>query len=185
MPDPDVGGRRTVERTIGIAVGIPQPWGAELDAARASTGDPQAALIPAHVTLLGPTVLPASAELDRKIDRLLRKVAAANEPFAVQLRGTGTFRPVNQVVFVALAAGIAECERLADSIRTGPLRRELAHPYHPHVTVGHDVPGAALDDVFERMADYSARFVVDHFTRYEHTGTGRWEPIRDYRLRTR
>lgn len=174
-----------MERTIGIAIGIPQPWGAELDAARASTGDPQAALIPAHVTLLGPTVLPVSAELDRRIDRLLRKVAAASAPFAIQLRGTGTFRPVSQVVFVALAAGIAECERLAAAIRTGPLRRELVHPYHPHVTVGHDVPGPALDGVFEQMADYSARFTVDHFTRYEHTGDGSWEPLRDYPLRPR
>jgi 2'-5' RNA ligase len=134
------------------------------------------------VTLLGPTVLPVSAELDERIDRLLASVAAANAPFAVQLRGTGTFRPVSQVVFVALATGIVECERLAASIRTGPLARDLAHPYHPHVTIGHDVPEKALDAVFERLAGYSARFEVDHFTRYEHNGTGRWQPIRDYPL---
>ncbi|MEV4412985.1 2'-5' RNA ligase family protein [Catellatospora sp. NPDC049609] len=171
-----------MERTIGIAIGIPQPWGAELDAARASTGDPLAALIPSHVTLLGPTMLAVSADLDRRIDELLERVAADNAPFAIQLRGTGTFRPVSQVVFVALAAGIVECERLADAIRTGPLARELAHPYHPHVTVGHDVPAPALDDVFERMADYTARFEVDHFTRYQHNGDGRWQPVRDYPL---
>nr|WP_144122149.1 2'-5' RNA ligase family protein [Catellatospora sichuanensis] len=172
-----------MERTIGIAIGIPQPWGAELDAARASTGDPLAALIPSHVTLLGPTMLPVSADLDRRLDELLLSVAEQNAPFAIQLRGTGTFRPVSQVVFVALATGIGECEQLAGGIRTGPLARELAHPYHPHVTIGHDVPGPALDDVFERMADYSARFEVGHFTRYEHNGSGSWQPIRDYALR--
>lgn len=171
-----------MERTIGIAIGIPQPWGAELDAARASTGDPLAALIPSHVTLLGPTMLPISADLDRSIDELLLRVAGENRPFAIQLRGTGTFRPINQVVFVALATGIVECEQLAEGVRTGPLARELAHPYHPHVTIGHDVPEQALDDVFERLSGYSARFDVDHFTRYEHNGNGRWEPIRDYHL---
>lgn len=172
-----------MERTIGIAIGIPQPWGAELDAARASTGDPLAALIPSHVTLLGPTMLPVSADLDRHLDELLVSVAERNAPFSIQLRGTGTFRPVSQVVFVALATGIGECEQLAGAIRTGPLARELAHPYHPHVTIGHDVPEPALDDVFDRMADYSARFDVDHFTRYEHNGSGSWQPIRDYPLR--
>ena len=109
-------------------------------------------------------------------------VAADTEPFEVQLRGTGTFRPVSQVVFVAMAAGIAECERLADAIRTGPLWRELAHPYHPHVTVAHDVPGAALDAAYERLGGYTARFEVDHFTRYEHSGDGVWRPVRHYPL---
>lgn len=171
-----------VERTIGVAIGVPQPWGAELDGHRAATGDPAAALIPAHVTLLGPTVLPMSASLDEQIDELLTAAAAAHPPFWIHLRGTGTFRPINQVVFIAVAAGIAECERLATSVRSGPLHRELAHPYHPHVTVAHDVPESALDEVYGRLADYEARFEVGHFTRYEHTGDGRWQPVRSYPL---
>ena len=171
-----------MERTIGVAIGIPQPWGAELDAHRASTGDPMAPLVPAHVTLLGPTVLPISSALDVQIDDLLESAATDLDPFPVQLRGTGTFRPVSQVVFVALASGIAECERLATLVRSGPLDRELAHPYHPHVTVAHDVPEPAMDEIFERLAGYSATFEVDHFTRYEHSGDGRWRPIRSYKL---
>jgi 2'-5' RNA ligase len=171
-----------MERTIGVAIGIPQPWGAEIDAYRAATGDPVAPMVPAHITLLGPTALPTSSTLDDEIDKLLLDVAANNEPFDVQLRGTGTFRPISQVVFVAMAAGIAECERLAAAVRSGPLWRELTHPYHPHVTVAHDVPGPALDAVFERLARYTARFEVDHFTRYEHSGDGRWKPVRHYAL---
>jgi 2'-5' RNA ligase len=171
-----------MERTIGVAIGIPQPWGAELDARRAATGDPVAPMVPAHITLLGPTALPTSSTLDEEIDKLLLEVAANAEPFDVHLRGTGTFRPVSQVVFVAVVAGIAECEQLADAVRSGPLWRELVHPYHPHVTVAHDVPGPALDAVFERLARYTARFEVDHFTRYEHSGDGRWKPVRHYVL---
>lgn len=171
-----------MERTFGVAIGVPQPWGAELDAQRAATGDPAAPLIPAHVTLLGPTVLPVSPTLDEEIDKLLTSVAAVHDPFSIHLRGTGTFRPVSQVVFVVVASGIAECEQLAKSVRSGPLRRELAHPYHPHVTVAHDAPEPAMDEVYERLGRYSAQFDVDHFTLYEHGSDGRWKPIRDYRL---
>lgn len=169
-----------MERTIGIAIGIPQPWGAELDAHRASTGDPAAALIPAHVTLLGPTIVAPS--LDLKIDALLRAVAAGHEPFGIRLRGTGTFRPISPVVFVAVAAGVAQCGRLASAIRSGPLRHEPAHPYHPHVTVAHEIPGPAMDEVYERLSGYRADFEAQHFTLYEHSGDGCWKSVRDYRL---
>jgi 2'-5' RNA ligase len=171
-----------MHRTVGVAIGVPQPWGAELDAHRAWTGDPVAPMVPAHVTLLGPTMLPMSSTLDDEIDRHLSAIARLCEPFAMHLCGTGTFRPISPVVFVALAAGIAECARLADSVNAGPLRRELAFPYFPHVTVAHDVPEPAMDEVFDRLAGYTARFTVAHFTRYEHSGDGHWKPIRDYPL---
>ena len=44
-----------------------------------------------------------------------------------------------------MARGIAECERIAADVRTGPLARPLTFPYHPHVTVAHDVPTDMLD----------------------------------------
>jgi len=69
----------------------------------------------------------------------LELVAAHQWPFEIQLRGTGSFRPVSPVVFVALAAGISDCERLESAIRRGPLARALKFNYHPHVTVAHDV----------------------------------------------
>jgi 2'-5' RNA ligase len=171
-----------VERMVGVAIGIPQPWGAELDAHRAMTGDPAASMVPAHVTLLGPTVLPASGTLDREIDHHLLEIARRCAPFAVHLRGTGTFRPTSPVVFVALASGLAECHHLATSVNAGPLARELPYPYHPHVTVAHAAPDPAMDEVFDRLAGYTARFTVAHFTRYEHSGDGHWKPIRDYPL---
>lgn len=171
-----------MQRTVGVAIGIPQPWGAELDAHRAWTGDPAAPMVPAHVTLLGPTILPTSPTLDDEIDNHLSAVARSCSPFAMHLRGTGTFRPTSPVVFVALAAGIAECERLAASVNAGPLARELTYPYHPHVTVAHAVPDPAMDEVFERLAGFTAVFTISHFTRYEHSGDGHWKPIRDYPL---
>lgn len=170
-------------RTIGVAVGIPEPWGSQLDEHRAASGDPMAAYIPAHLTLLGPAEVDPSASTAAKIEDHLAAVAEAHAPYQLHLRGTGTFRPVTQVVFVAVAAGISECELLAADIRSGPLERELRFPYHPHVTVAHDVDDDALDTVFEELATFEARFPVDGFTLYEHGVDGHWHPKRRFELR--
>ncbi|MBQ1025112.1 2'-5' RNA ligase family protein [Micromonospora sp. C95] len=164
---------------IGIAVDIPAPWGGLLTRRRLEAGDPNA--VPAHVTLLGPTEIPVTAL--PAVERHLTQVAAAHLPFSLHLRGTGTFRPVTQVVFVAVAAGISECELLAAAINAAPqLRRELRFPYHPHVTVAQDVAPEALDKAYEDLADFSAMFEVDHFTLFSHSGQARWQPRRDFRL---
>nr|MDT0658100.1 2'-5' RNA ligase family protein [Micromonospora sp. DSM 115978] len=172
-----------VESTrVGVAVDIPEPWGSFLTRRRAEAGDPQAAYVPAHLTLLGPTEIPLSSL--PAVEAHLALVAAAHPPFTLHLRGTGTFRPVTQVVFVAVAAGIGECELLAEAISATPeLRRDTRFPYHPHVTVAHDVDPAALDRAYEDLADFSAVFDVDRFTLFSHNGEARWHPRRDYPLR--
>jgi 2'-5' RNA ligase len=166
---------------IGVAIDIPDPWGAELTARRAETGDPQAAYVPAHLTLLGPTEVDPAALPG--IEEHLRRVAAAHPPFPLHLRGTGTFRPVTEVVFVAVAAGISECELLAAAVGGAPaLRRAGRFPYHPHVTVAQDVSPEALDKVYEDLAGFSARFEVEGFTLFSHGGEGRWHARRDFLL---
>ncbi|HMO12362.1 MAG TPA: 2'-5' RNA ligase family protein, partial [Actinotalea sp.] len=134
---------------LGVAIVLPEPWRAALRDARASFGDPLARTVVPHVTLVGPTVLEAGrvAELEDH----LAAVARDHSPFEVHLRGTGTFRPVSQVVFVQVVAGISECERLERALRTGPLAQPLRFHYHPHVTVAHDVPPAALDRAFDEL----------------------------------
>lgn len=159
-------------RIIGVAIHVPEPWGSYLRRCRAETGDPQAEHVPTHLTLLPPTEVADEAMPD--ISEHLRRVAGSHPPFTLHLRGTGTFRPVTDVVFVAVAAGIGECERLAAEVRSGPLHRETPFPYHPHVTVGHDVPAAELDRVFDLLAGFEARFEVDHFALFEHGGDSRW-----------
>jgi 2'-5' RNA ligase len=158
--------------TIGVAIAIPPP--------RSSSGDPLAPYIPAHLTLLGPTDI----DLDdmAAVERHLADVAADHQVFGVHLRGTGTFRPITEVVFVAVAAGISSCEQLAGAVRSGPLKRELHYPYHPHVTIAHDVPTPALDRVYADLADFQADLTVDHFTLYVHGDDGRWRPIRNFVL---
>jgi len=166
---------------IGVAIDIPAPWGAQLTQRRADAGDPQAAYTPAHVTLLGPTEVAGDAL--PAIERHLEKVAAAQQPFTIHLRGTGTFRPVTEVVFVTLVVGISECELLAEAITSADeVSRESRFPYHPHVTVAQDVPAEALDEVFEDLSGFSCKFPVDSFTLFSHGGEGPWRPRRDFPL---
>jgi 2'-5' RNA ligase len=170
-----------VRTTIGIAIDLPEPWGSQLTRCRAEAGDPQAAYVPAHVTLLGPTEIDA-ADLGA-VERRLGEIAAAHPSFTLHLRGTGTFRPITEVVFVAVAAGISECERLNAAIQDiDAIDRATKFPYHPHVTVAQDVPPPQLDEAFRDLADFEARFPVKGFTLFEHGSGGRWRPHRDYVL---
>ena len=59
--------------TIGVAIPIPDPYGAELRQHRADFGDPMAASVPTHVTLLPPTEID-DAMLEQ-IDKHLLAVA--------------------------------------------------------------------------------------------------------------
>ena len=158
---------------IGVALAIPDPWGAEIEGWRESLGDPQASAIPAHITLLPPTRVRES-ELDAIREHLML-AASASEPFEVRLRGTGTFRPVSPVVFVAVAQGISGCEQLESRIRTGLLSRELDFPYHPHVTVAHDVPDDVLDRAFRSLSGFTGEFMAEEFALYVHDPSGVWQ----------
>ena len=165
-------------RDFGVAIGLPEPFTSELQDWRQHLGDPNACGIPPHVTLLPPTCLD-EGEL-AAVEEHLRDVAAAERPFEVHLRGSASFRPVSPVVFVPLVEGIADCERVESRVRTGPLRRELRFPYHPHVTVAHDLDEPGLDRAFSALRDYEARFPVWGFTLFEQDGGGVWRPQRDY-----
>jgi 2'-5' RNA ligase len=132
------------------------------------------------VTLLPPTEVPTG---DRAaVSAHLARVARCHPPFTMHQSGTGTFRPVSDVVFIAVARGIGDCELLAGQVRKGPLDRALSYPYHPHVTVAHDVPGDMLEMAYAGLADLSAEFLVDHFTEFEQTPDGSWAVAREYGL---
>ncbi|HEY0119999.1 MAG TPA: 2'-5' RNA ligase family protein [Cellulomonas sp.] len=168
------------EVVIGVVVTVPVPHADVLAAARLASGDPEAATIAPHVTLVGPAVVARGALPE--IDDHLAQVAAANGPFVVHLRGTGTFRPVSPVVFVALARGIADCEQLQRAVRRGPLNGPLRFPYHPHVTVAQGVDDTALDAAEKELGDYDGTFVVNAIDRYVNDDDGIWRPVRSFPL---
>lgn len=166
--------------TIGVAIAIPEPCGSMVKQARERFGDPQARAIPTHITLLPPaTVSPTMLE---GIDAHLRDAARKVAPFTVALHGSASFRPVSPVVFLSVNEGIGGCESLERVIRSGPLLRRRNFPYHPHVTLVHDIDEASMDVAFEEFAEYRFTFTAGGFTLYQQDEQRVWHAVRDYRL---
>ena len=166
--------------TLGVIIAIPEPHATVLTGWRRRVGDPHAGATPPHVTLLSPTPVPRA--LMDEIHEHLTGSAAAARPFTMHLFGTGTFRPLSPVVFIQVARGLADCEVLENAIRSGPLDRELAFPYHPHVTVAHEIPDDALDVAYDGLASFVARFPVTAFSLFERTPDRDWQHCREYEL---
>lgn len=166
--------------TIGVAIAVPEPWGTRLQDYRKAIGDETADAIPTHITLLPPVDVDDS--LLGEIERHLTLAARQHTPFSVRLRGTGTFRPVSPVVFVGVVRGISECEQLAGDVRRGPLGIDVQFPYHPHVTIAHDLGDDVLDQAFDEQDAFDATFVVDGFHLYLHLDDRGWTPHRRFLL---
>lgn len=163
-------------RTLGVTIELPAQVRGDIDAARANYGA-HADDWAAHVTILAP-IEADDAVMDAVADHLQR-VAERTAPFRMVLRGTGTFRPVSPVVFIAVAEGISACEQLEAAVRSGDLGVEARFPYHPHVTLAHDVSGEELDRAFEDLAHYVAEFTVASLCLHENVN-GEWTLVREF-----
>ncbi|MEU6057554.1 2'-5' RNA ligase family protein [Streptomyces sp. NPDC047097] len=166
--------------TLGVSIAVPEPYGSLLQQRRAGFGDPAAHAIPTHVTLLPPT----GVEPERlpAVRAHLARVAASGRAFPMRLSGTGTFRPLSPVVFVQVVEGAAACSWLQQRVRdaSGPLVRELAFPYHPHVTVAHGISEEGMDRAYEELAGFEAAWNVGSFALYEQGADQVWRKLSDY-----
>lgn len=167
----EVAGSELDGSCVGITILIPEPLSGELERWRASFGDPMAAVIPPHITLITTTPATDWAGTIRHV----RSVAARQRPFTVQLHGTGSFRPISPVVFLNVVQGFDECVELHSLLQSGPLERNLDFPFHPHVTVAHDVSEAGLDAAVEELTAFEAGFEVRSMGLYEHQESGLWK----------
>ena len=167
--------------TIGVSIAVPDPWGTQLQDYRVALGDPSARLIPSHITLIPPCEV-VEAEVAGVVAHL-EEIATTSAAFSMHLRGTGTFRPVSPVVFINVVAGISECEVLSQRLCSGPIDEAARFPYHPHVTVAHELDEPLLDRAFTELADFDCVFDVEDFHLYEHDASDGWRPTHTVRLR--
>ena len=156
---------------VGVILGFPREVAQELQQWRASFGDPMAEVIPAHITLV--TTTPAQ-DWEATLEHV-RDIARQQAPFKVTISGTGSFRPVSPVVFLKVEDGFEECVGLHEQLQAGPLERDLPFPYHPHVTVAHDVAPESLDEAETVLKNYTATFPVVSMGLYEHDDNGIWQ----------
>ena len=166
--------------TIGISIAVPDPCGTRLQDYRVELGDPLGRMIPTHITLAPPYDV-SDDDLPAIVEHLAQ-VSTRHGAFRVQLRGTGTFRPVSSVVFVNVVEGISQCEQLAEDVRRGPLEGDSTFPYHPHVTVAHDLADDLLDRAFSELDDLRCDFEVGQFHLYVHDERDGWQVSRTFGL---
>lgn len=166
--------------TIGIAIPVPEPYGSQLREMRAGFGDPMAETVPSHVTLI-PPVAYQPEELDG-VHAALERAAATMPPFPMRLRGTGTFRPVSPVVFIAVSQGISYTEMLAKCVRRALDAPEPEFPFHPHVTIAHNLDDASLDRAYDELGTFECQFSVDEFALYHHDDIAGWVPQHTFAL---
>lgn len=165
--------------TVGVVIDVPEPYSRAIREARHSWDDPEAESVPPHVTIVAPvSVDPGEMPA---LEKHLARAAEDCQPFRMHLRGTGTFRPVSPVVFLAVAEGIPGCEDLERRVRCGPWAVDLRFPYHPHVTIAFGLPEAALDRAFASLAAFEAVFTVEAIRLYE-LGEQGWAPRQTYFL---
>ena len=167
-----------VGHTLGVAIDIPPPAGDLLEEAR-SRYEPAAGEMRPHVTLLPP--IDVDAEAMPAVLRHLEQVARDTAPFRLTLAGTGTFAPVTRVVFVTVTDGADECAHLEARVRSGDMAVETRYPYHPHVTLAHDVADALLDQALADLAGFTAEVDVTAIRLFERRSV-RWEIVREFAL---
>ncbi|HEV7169065.1 MAG TPA: 2'-5' RNA ligase family protein [Micrococcaceae bacterium] len=155
---------------VGIIVALPEPLATQLRDWRLSFGDALAKVIPPHITLVTTTPVADWEATARHV----RRVAKTQLPFRVGLKGTGSFRPVSPVVYLNLVDGFDECVRLHQKLQLGPLEKALPFPYHPHITVAHDISADGMDQAQETLQDFEASFPVSSMGLYEHDSSGVW-----------
>lgn len=63
---------------------------------------------------------------------------------------------------------------------SGPLVRELQFPYHPHVTVAHDIAEEAMDRAYQELSDYEASWTCASFALYEQGADAVWRKINEF-----
>jgi len=169
------------ETRIGVSIPVPEPWSTEIANARISYGDRYAQMIPPHITIVGPTVvklkdLPALVvALDNTCDQFPK--------FTISLAGTGTFRPISPVSFINVVQGASECGDLAARAMDGMLAQAPRFPFHPHVTLAHEVPEPVLDQAQADFANLHARFSADALWLYRHHDDGVWRKQCKFDLR--
>ncbi|MEZ5113967.1 MAG: hypothetical protein R2693_11165 [Nocardioidaceae bacterium] len=59
---------------------------------------------------------------------------------------------------------------------------ESKFPYHPHVTVAHEVSEEMLDQAYTELASFEAEFEATHCWLYLHDDESGWQPERSFAL---
>lgn len=117
----------------------------------------------AHVTVLPPR--PISADL-RKVKAHLAPVLRDVNPIWVELGSIRIF-PVSNVIYLSIERGEEDLRALNRQLDRDDLHFQTAFPYHPHITLGQDIPAEHVESLAaiaqEEWSSYTGErgFLID------------------------
>ena len=170
---------------LASALLIPPPEATEIDGLRRACGDGMLGRVDAHVTLVEPINV-REESLD-EVEQILRDAAAATPgPLTLTFGPARSFHPESPVLYLAVDGDLDALAELRTAMRSGPLAREAAWPFVPHVTIGTDLSEDRLAAGVAALADFSTTVSLTHVqVLQEHRDPDevrRWRPIADAAL---
>jgi 2'-5' RNA ligase len=165
-----------------LVIYIPDPLGRFLD-------DLRRELIPgcnphAHVSVLPPRPLAAEWQV---AGEEVRSLADRWAPFDIRLGGIERF-PVTNVVYIGLAGGAGEMNRMHSLMNAGVLESVEPFEYHPHITLAQEIPPGQVEAVNlmaqRRWEEFTGprTFRAERATFVRNTVGNRWIDLAEFSL---
>jgi 2'-5' RNA ligase/GNAT superfamily N-acetyltransferase len=171
-------------RRLGVALVVPGPVGAMVDALRTALGDPRLGRVPPHVTLVPPVNVPETS-LGAALDRLRVAAAAAPRSLTMRIGPPTSFLPDNPVLILGMGGDAGALDRLRalrDKVFQAPLERTLAWPWVPHVTLLDGAEPATIASAVELLGGFSVEVSFDTLHLLEEGPDRVWRPLAGERL---
>ena len=165
---------------LGVVLLVPQPLATQVDGLRRALGDGGLERVAPHITLVSPINV-HERDLPQPSPSV-RAAAATVEPLTLRLGPVATFAPVNPVAYLEVAGDGGELdalERLRAACGQGPLEREGAHEFVPHVTIADDLAPLRLDEASRVLSDFTAEATFDRVHVLAELPGRVWRPIAD------
>ena len=137
-----------------------------------------------HVTLLPPRDLRTPEQ--KLIDELNKRMATL-PPFEVTLGNVEVFETTG-VIYIAIERGWRQLEEYHSILSEGVLWFEEYYPFHPHMTLGQEIPGSQFENALEaatrtwQQCPYSQTFTVEQLTFVRNVNPNRWDALTEYTL---
>ncbi len=122
--------------------------------------DPQAHIIPPHITVLEPFEFSGSIE---PLYNHLEEIGETHAPIKVSLVGWDAYTQSDYHLHLPLVTGRLEFSRLRKDLKTGPLShiKDSDEPYWPHITLGRFASKDDLERAKRALRNFEAQFTFD------------------------
>jgi 2'-5' RNA ligase len=124
--------------------------------------DPRYALIPPHITLKERFPM-QETHITRAADAL-EQIAQTTAPFTIQISKVSHFHPTSATLYLVIEDA-GELTQLHQQISKPFEPKELPYDYIPHITIGQQMEGQELHDVYSmlRLKLFSLQSTIDRF----------------------